>query len=250
MVDRRINFGDPADSGTRWQMEDDENAAGGGNFVLAKDLDGNTVLLQYNPTSDAFEFVRAVDMGGEDVTGVGGVVGESGTGVYDDATQTVGDGTTSADHESVSTDELTTDRSSLVVPLVPTSVPSGSETVLELSDTAVVNQLTGLDATNNQWVAPNDMTVSLCTTAQWNDPANEPTDDDTVSLSISVNGNKRTEFRSESSIDRFESLASPTVDAEVSQGDTIDVRMTQSTGSTADIASSIGYRNYLRIRRV
>lgn len=107
MVDRRINFGDPADAGTRYQIEDDANAAGGGNFVLAKDLDGGTVLLQYNPTSDAFEYVRAVDLGGEDVTGVGGVIGESGAGVYDDATTTVGDGTTSADHESVNTDGAT-----------------------------------------------------------------------------------------------------------------------------------------------
>ena len=111
MPDRQLNFGDPADAGTRYQIEDDANAAGGGNFVLAKDLDGGTVLLQYNPTSDAFEYVRSVDMSGEDVTGVGGVVGESGAGVYDDATQTVGDGTTSADHASVNTVDVTITKS-------------------------------------------------------------------------------------------------------------------------------------------
>lgn len=73
MVDRRINFGDPADSGTRWQIEDDANASGGGNFVLAKDLSGNTVLLQYNPTSNAFEYAAPIDMGGENVSNVGAI---------------------------------------------------------------------------------------------------------------------------------------------------------------------------------
>jgi len=98
MVDRRLVFGDPADAGTRWAMDDAAGSTGGGNFVLARDLDGGGVLLRYNPTSGNFEPFAPVDLGGEDIL-------DGSTTVYHAATDTVGDGTTSANHESVNTDK-------------------------------------------------------------------------------------------------------------------------------------------------
>jgi len=79
----------------------DTDSTGGGNFVLARDLDGGGVLLRYNPTSGNFEPFAPVDLGGEDIL-------DGSTTVYDAATDTVGDGTTSADHESINTAETTT----------------------------------------------------------------------------------------------------------------------------------------------
>jgi len=70
MPDRTINFGDPADAGTKYRTQDDD-PAGGGNFVVAEDLDGNTVLLQWNPTAGQWEYGGPVDMGGNDLSNVG-----------------------------------------------------------------------------------------------------------------------------------------------------------------------------------
>jgi hypothetical protein len=106
MVDRRLVFGDPADAGTRWAMDDAAGSTGGGNFVLARDLDGGGVLLRYNPTSGNFEPFAPVDLGGQNIL-------DGSTTVYDAATDTVGDGTTSANHDSVNTDDLTVNSTQL-----------------------------------------------------------------------------------------------------------------------------------------
>ena len=50
MSDRTINFGESETEAT-YQIQDTDGAAGGGNFVIAKDTNANTVLLQYNPAS-------------------------------------------------------------------------------------------------------------------------------------------------------------------------------------------------------
>ena len=70
MPDRTIVWGDPADAGTKYRTQDDASA-GGGNFVVAEDLDGNTMLLQWNPTASQWEFGGPVDMGGNDLSNVG-----------------------------------------------------------------------------------------------------------------------------------------------------------------------------------
>ena len=70
MPDRTIVWGDPADAGTKYRTQDDASA-GGGNFVIVEDLDGNTVLLQWNPTAGQFEYQGPVDMGGNDLNNVG-----------------------------------------------------------------------------------------------------------------------------------------------------------------------------------
>ena len=67
MSDRTINFGE-SESEATYQIQDTDGAAGGGNFVIAKDTNANTVLLQYNPSTDAWEYAGDVDMGGGDIT--------------------------------------------------------------------------------------------------------------------------------------------------------------------------------------
>ena len=67
MSDRTINFGENESEAT-YQIQDTDGAAGGGNFVIAKDTNANTVLLQYNPSTDAWEYAGDVDMGGGDIT--------------------------------------------------------------------------------------------------------------------------------------------------------------------------------------
>jgi len=66
--DRRINWGADA-TDARYRTED---TGDGGNFVVAEDLDGNTVLLQWNPSTSPsqWEFAGKVDMGNNDLVNV------------------------------------------------------------------------------------------------------------------------------------------------------------------------------------
>jgi len=66
--DRRINFGSSGADAT-YRIED---SGDGANFVLAEDLDGNTVLLQWNPSTSPsqWEFAGKVDMGNNDLVNV------------------------------------------------------------------------------------------------------------------------------------------------------------------------------------
>lgn len=67
--ERTLNFGaDETDA--RWQMED---AGDGGNFVLARDLDGATVLLEYDATASEWVSRGPVNMDGNDLSNVGEV---------------------------------------------------------------------------------------------------------------------------------------------------------------------------------
>jgi len=67
MSDRTINFGESETEAT-YQIQDTDGAAGGGNFVIAKDTNANTALLQYNPSTDAFEYAADVDLSGSNLT--------------------------------------------------------------------------------------------------------------------------------------------------------------------------------------
>ena len=62
MVDRSIYFGNPADPGTRWRSQDDD-PAGGGNFIVLEDLDSNTVYFQYDATNDEWQYFAPVSIG-------------------------------------------------------------------------------------------------------------------------------------------------------------------------------------------
>ena len=72
MPDRTLNWGDPADAATRYRTRDDD-PAGGGNFVVVEDLDGNLIPLQYNPTSGALETAVPIDTGSNNITTTGTV---------------------------------------------------------------------------------------------------------------------------------------------------------------------------------
>jgi hypothetical protein len=94
-------------------------------------------------------------MGGSDVTGVGGVGGESGTGVYDDATKTVGDGTTSADHESVSAGTLRNQSEDVLSQTTAIASVDGSDVVI-------------LDAEGERLAREPDLSAALSTA--WSSP--------------------------------------------------------------------------------
>jgi len=149
MVDRRLVFGDPADAGTRWAMEDADNAAGGGNFVIARDLDGGGVLLQYNPTTGNFEPFAPVDLGGQNIE-------DGATTVYDAATDTVGDGTTSADHQSVNTNNLDINGETLVEAekTIDQAYSSANGWVTLTFDTEVADANSNWDGANNEFIPP------------------------------------------------------------------------------------------------
>jgi len=76
MPDRTINFGESETEAT-YQIQDTDGAAGGGNFVVAKDTNANTVLLEYQPASDTWEYAGDVDMNGGNVSGVGTLTANS-----------------------------------------------------------------------------------------------------------------------------------------------------------------------------
>ena len=75
MSDRTINFGE-SESEATYQIQD-THSTGGGNFVVAKDTNANTVLLQYDPATDTWEYAADVDMNGGNVSGVGSLTAES-----------------------------------------------------------------------------------------------------------------------------------------------------------------------------
>jgi len=93
--ERRLNWGaDPTDATYRTGHD-----IGNSKFKIVEDLDGNIVLLEWDETAGEFVYRGPVNLNGEDIT-------DSGTTVYDASTDTVGDGTTSADHQLVSTKSL------------------------------------------------------------------------------------------------------------------------------------------------
>lgn len=75
MSDRTINFGESETEAT-YQIQDTDST-GGGNFVVAKDTNANTVLLQYDPDTDTWEYAGDVDINGGNVSGVGTLTAES-----------------------------------------------------------------------------------------------------------------------------------------------------------------------------
>jgi len=75
MADRTINFGESETEAT-YQIQDTDST-GGGNFVLARDTNANTVLLQYDPATDTWEYAGDVDMNGGNVSGVGTLTADS-----------------------------------------------------------------------------------------------------------------------------------------------------------------------------
>lgn len=74
----------------------------GDNYELDEDSNGDLVIKDATDTVVA----KHTDGGGWDVSDITALSGESGSGVYDDGSQTVGDGDTTANHEAVSTGQI------------------------------------------------------------------------------------------------------------------------------------------------
>ena len=71
MPDRTINWGD-SETEASYRTQDDD-PAGGGNFVVVEDLDGGLIPLQYNPTTGKVETAVPIDTGSNDITTTGAV---------------------------------------------------------------------------------------------------------------------------------------------------------------------------------
>ena len=66
MPDRTINWGDSETEAT-YQTGDDD-PAGGGNFVVARDTDGGTTLLEWDPAAGEWVARGDVDLSGNDLS--------------------------------------------------------------------------------------------------------------------------------------------------------------------------------------
>jgi len=65
--ERRINWGANA-TDAKYRTED---TGDGADFIVAEDLDGGTILLQWNDTAGQWESQGPVELNGNDVSGVG-----------------------------------------------------------------------------------------------------------------------------------------------------------------------------------
>ena len=70
MPDRTINFGD-SETDARYRIQDTSST--GGDFVLAEDLDGGTVLLEYDYSAGEFVSRGSVNLSGNDITNAGSI---------------------------------------------------------------------------------------------------------------------------------------------------------------------------------
>ena len=68
MSDRTLNWGE-SESEARYQTGDDD--PDGGDFIVARDLDGERMLLKFDFTANEWQYAGDVDMGGGDLNSVG-----------------------------------------------------------------------------------------------------------------------------------------------------------------------------------
>ncbi len=96
MGERTLNFGSDA-TDADYQIRDSDPS--GANLVVEHLPTGAT--FEYNATANQWEFGDPIEVNGGDIV-------DGSVTVYDASTDTVGDGTTSADHASVTTEKLDT----------------------------------------------------------------------------------------------------------------------------------------------
>jgi len=73
-MDRTIHFGDDA-ADARYRIQDTSST--GGDFVLAEDLDGGTVLLEYDYSASEWVSRGPVNLSGNDITNAGAITADS-----------------------------------------------------------------------------------------------------------------------------------------------------------------------------
>ena len=220
MSDRTINFGESETEAT-YQIQDTDST-GGGNFVVAKDTNANTVLLQYDPATDTWQYAGDVDMNGGNVSGVGTLTAES-----------------------VNTGELGTENSATVVSLSEDqTIPHDTETLVEFDDTKL-NQI-GFDTENHKFVSEHQQTVSISFKAQARD------DLDALRVSLNINGSTEMRWSDFSGVPAFTSVPSHTEEFELDEGDEISlfIRGETSDETAFDLQATAQRTTLLRIRRV
>jgi len=102
--ERRLNWGADA-TDAKWRSEHD---TANSRFVVAEDLDGGTVVLEIDETAGEVVSRYPLNLSGNNLV-------DGTTTVYDASTDTVGDGTTNADHASVSTESIGNDGSKVIL---------------------------------------------------------------------------------------------------------------------------------------
>jgi len=115
--ERRLYLGSDA-TDARYLIKD---PGPNGDLVVTDLDDGNREVFRYDSVGQLLEVLDLE---------IESIVGASGTTVYDDSTKTVGDGTTSANHESVNTDKAIIG-SYADIGSVPTGEPAGFIAVTE-----------------------------------------------------------------------------------------------------------------------
>ena len=68
MSDRTLNWGE-SEAAARYQTGDSD--PDGGDFIVAKNTDNETVLLQFDNTAEQWVFAGDVDLGGNDLQSIG-----------------------------------------------------------------------------------------------------------------------------------------------------------------------------------
>ena len=219
MSDRTINFGESETEAT-YQIQDTDST-GGGNFVVAKDTNANTVLLQYDPDTDTWEYAGDVDMNGGNVSGVGTLTAES-----------------------VNTEELTTENSSTVAFMSQRQTISDLDTTQVEFDATTVNQI-GFDTSNNKFVASAPGTFSVSVTVSVLDGP-----DTEFRLNLEKNGDTVERQEIFRDIGDRELITIPTREVELDAGDelVVSVRLLGSS-SNYDLFEN-DKRTRMRIRRV
>lgn len=70
MADRELYWGAADDAATEYRTRDSD-PAGGGDFIVAERADGSEILLQWDDSASEWVSAGAVNLNGNDVTGVG-----------------------------------------------------------------------------------------------------------------------------------------------------------------------------------
>lgn len=229
MPDRTLNWGDPADAGTKYRTQDDD-PAGGGNFVVAEDTDNNTVLLQYNPTASQWEYAGPVDMGSNDISNVGTI------------------STNALEAAEISKDESF----SVLYNDSQQTIQNSTITQLEFNNTDG-DDLNVADLANNQAVIQKDGDYAIQLYATWESDAGWTTGDraefESINANVDLHGpNAQPKISSSQQL-----IKTPAYPVTMQSGQTITANLFQDSGADKNLTASDvspARTNGLIIRRI
>ena len=142
------------------------------------------------------------------------------------------------------TEELNTEKSSTIATLSADQTIEHDTTTIISFDQTELNQI-GFDTTNNQFVAPEDGTYSITADIGLGDDGAE------VLLNIRIDSSSALTEDIRQTVNRFETVSTPTKEVELTAGQAVDVAVRIRTDDTdpSDILSDAN-RTFLRVRRV